>query len=283
MIKFINLDIINIGENSMAYSYKTSIAFGLVYIPITLYNTIKNNDIGFNMLDKKTKSRVKYKKTCEDCDDKTIKNEDIVKGYKVSDNNYVIFEEGELEKLKGKNDKNIIIEKFCALSDINPIYFDKTFYVVPENKGAEKAYYLLLSTLKDENKVGIAKTMFGSSECVVALWVKENSLVLSRLFFDEEVQRNPAENITAEVSKQEKTLAKSIIEAMDGKFNPSEYKDEYAQRVKKAIKDKAKGKKIKDIDNEKTVKITDLMEALQKSVNGLENKSDKVVKIKKKA
>lgn len=268
----------------MAYSYKTSIAFGLVYIPITLYNTIKNNDIGFNMLDKKTKSRVKYKKTCEDCGDKTINNEDIVKGYKVSDNDYVIFEEDEFEKLKGKSDKNIIIEKFCALSDINPIYFDKTFYVVPENKGAEKAYYLLLSTLKDENKVGIAKTMLGSSECVVALWVKENSLVLSRLFFDEEVQRNPAENITAEVSKQEKTLAKSIIEAMDGKFNPSEYKDEYAQRVKQAIKDKAKGKEIKDVDNDKTVKITDLMEALQKSVNSLENKgSDKVVKIKKKA
>ena len=268
----------------MAYSYKTSIAFGLVYIPITLYNTIKNNDIGFNMLDKKTKSRVKYKKTCEDCGDKTIKNEDIVKGYKVGDNDYVIFEEDELEKLKGKSDKNIIIEKFCALSDINPIYFDKTFYVVPENKGAEKAYYLLLSTLKDENKVGIAKTMLGSSECVVALWVKGSSLVLSRLFFDEEVQRNPAENITAEVSKQEKMLAKSIIEAMDGKFDPSEYKDEYAERVKKAIKDKAKGKEIKVIDNEKTVKITDLMEALQKSVNSLENKgSGKVVKIKKKA
>ena len=268
----------------MAYSYKTSIAFGLVYIPITLYNTIKNNDIGFNLLDKKTGSRVQYIKTCKDCDDKIIKNEDIVKGYKIDEDNYVIFEEQELEKLKGKKDKNIIIEKFCNLKDINPIYFDKTFYVAPASKGSEKALYLLISTLKEENKVGIAKTMLGSSECVVALWVKDENLVLSRLFFEEEVQSSPMPKIDINLSSQEKTLAKNIIDAMTGKFNPKDYKDEYNERVKKAIKDKAQGKTIKKYDNEKTVNITDLMDALQKSVKELENNksNSKIIKLKKK-
>lgn len=266
----------------MAYSYKTSIAFGLVYIPIALANTIKNNDIGFNMLDKKTKSRVQYKKTCEECNDRVVKNQDIVKGYQIEKDKYVVFEEVELEKLKTKGDKNIMIDKFVSLNEINPIYFDKTYYVVPDTKSAEKAFCLLLNVLKQENKVGIAKTMLGSSECVVALWVKDNDLILSRLFFDEEVQRNPAENINEKVTEKELDLAKTIINSMSGNFDPKEYKDEYNARVRQAIKDKAKGKEVKSYDDGKTVKITDLMDALQQSVESI-NKPKNVVKMKKKA
>ena len=268
-----------IKEIFMAYSYKTSIGFGLVYIPITLHNTIKNNDIGFNMLDKKTKSRVQYKKTCVDCNDKVLKNEDIVKAYEIEKGQYVIFEDEELERLKSKKDKNIIIDKFVSLEEINPIYYDKTYYVVPESKGAEKAFYLLKEVLKKENKVGIAKTMLGSSECVIALWVRDDNLLLSKLFFDEEVQHSPTGEIKQDISKQEVTLAKEIIKGMSGNFNPADYKDEYNARVKQAIKDKAKGKQIKQVDDDKTIKITDLMDALQASVQNL----DKVVKIKKKA
>lgn len=263
----------------MAYSYKTSIGFGLVYIPITLHNTIKNNDIGFNMLDKKTKSRVQYKKTCVDCNDKVLKNEDIVKAYEIEKGQYIIFEDEELERLKSKKDKNIIIDKFVSLEEINPIYYDKTYYVSPESKGAEKAFYLLKEVLKKENKVGIAKTMLGSSECVIALWVRDDNLLLSKLFFDEEVQHSPTGEIKQDISKQEVTLAKEIIKGMSGNFNPADYKDEYNARVKQAIKDKAKGKQIKQVDDDKTIKITDLMDALQASVQNL----DKVVKIKKKA
>ena len=263
----------------MAYSYKTSIGFGLVYIPITLHSAIKNNDIGFNMLDKKTKSRVQYKKTCIDCNDKVLKNEDIVKAYEIEKGQYVIFEDEELDKLKSKKDKNIIIDKFVSLEEINPIYYDKTYYVVPDTKGAEKAFYLLKEVLKKENKVGISKTMLGSSECVIALWVRDDNLLLSKLFFEEEVQHSPAGDIKQTLSKQEFALAKEIIKNMSGDFVPAEYKDEYNARVKQAIKDKAKGKKIEQIDDDKPIKITDLMDALQASVQNL----DKVVKIKKKA
>ena len=103
----------------MAYSYKGSISFGLVYIPVTLHSTIKENDIGFNMIDKKTMSRVKYKKTCADCEGREVKQEDIVKGFEYEDGKYVIFEDKDFEKIKSKKDKNITIEKFVNLSEVD--------------------------------------------------------------------------------------------------------------------------------------------------------------------
>ena len=115
----------------MAYSYKGSISFGLVYIPVTLQSSIKQNDIGFNMIDKKTKSRVRYKKTCEECDGREVKQEDIVKGFEYEDGKYVIFEEKDFEKIKTKKDKNITIEQFVEVAEVDPIYYDKPYYVVP--------------------------------------------------------------------------------------------------------------------------------------------------------
>lgn len=117
----------------MAYSYKGSISFGLVYIPVTLHGTIKENDIGFNMIDKKKMSRVKYKKTCADCEGREVRQDDIVKGFEYEDGKYVIFEEKDFEKLKSKKDKNITIEKFVNLSEVDPLYFDKPYYVVPRS------------------------------------------------------------------------------------------------------------------------------------------------------
>lgn len=250
----------------MAHSYKSAIGFGLVYIPITLHNTIKNNDIGFNMLDKKTKSRVQYKKTCVDCNDRIVKNDDIIKGYEIDKDTYITFTNEELEKLKSKKDKNIMIEEFVDLSEINPIYFDKTYYVSPEKKESTKAYYLLKTVLKEEKKVGIAKTMLGSTECVVALWVKDDDLLISRLFFHDEVQANPAANIQEKVTAKELNLAKNIIDSMLGKFQPEVYKDEYNERLRKAIEDKSQGKTIRKVDRDKPIKIISLMDALEASL-----------------
>ncbi|MGN0961016.1 MAG: Ku protein, partial [Christensenellales bacterium] len=109
----------------MAYSYKGAITFGLVYIPINLVVSVKEHDIGFNMLEKKTKSRVKYKKTCVDCNDKEVKNEDIVKGYQYEKDKYVIFTDEDFEKIKTEKDKNITIEQFVNIEEIDPIYYDK--------------------------------------------------------------------------------------------------------------------------------------------------------------
>lgn len=249
----------------MAYSYKGAITFGMVYIPINLSLCIKEHNIGFNMLEKNTKSRVKYKKTCVDCNNKEIKNEDIVKGYQYEKDKYVIFTDKDFEKLKSQKDKNITIEKFVSLSEVDPIYFDKAYYVKPI--GADKAYNLLLKAMKEEKKAGIAKTVLGTKETLILLRESDGKMLVNTLFYDAEVQKAPAiEN--KKITKQELDLAKTLINQMTDKFNPAEYKDEYYEKLKKAIKKKINGNEIVETKDEtEPVKIINLMDALQKSLN----------------
>lgn len=248
----------------MAYSYKGAITFGLVYIPITLSLCVKEQDIGFNMLEKHTKSRVKYKKTCVDCDDKTIKNEDIVKGYQYEKDKYVIFTDEDFEKIKSPKDKNITIEQFVNLDEIDPIYYDKAYYVKPV--GADKAYHVLLKAMEQENKAGIAKTVLGTKETLILLRVRDGKMLINTLYFYGEIQKAP-EIATAKITSKELDLAKNLINQMDSKFNPQKYKDEYYVKLKKAIKRKIDGNEIVESkDEKKPVKIINLMEALQKSL-----------------
>lgn len=254
----------------MAYSYKGAITFGLVYIPITLSLSIKEQDIGFNMLEKKTKSRVKYRKTCVDCQDREVKNEDIVKGYQYEKDKYVIFSDDDFEKLKTSKDKNITIEKFVNLDEIDPIYYDKAYFVKPS--GADKAYNVLLKAMESERKAGIAKTVLGTKETLIVIRVRNGTMLINTLYFHSEVQKAP-EVESSKVSKQEVELAKNLIGQMSGTFEPEKYKDEYHEKVKKAIKRKISGNEIIEAKDEKEpVKIINLMEALQKSLDSSRKK-----------
>ena len=257
----------------MAYSYKGAITFGLVYIPITLSLSVKQQDIGFNMLEKKTKSRVKYKKTCVDCNNKEVKNEDIVKGYQYEKDKYVIFTNEDFEKIKTPKDKNITIEQFVNLDEIDPIYFDKAYFVKPV--GADKAFHVLLKAMESEKKAGIAKTVLGTKETLILLRVRDGKMLVNTLYFYSEVQEAPKiEN--KKIAKKEVDLAKNLINQMSGKFEPQKYKDEYYNRLKKAIKRKIAGNEIVETKEDKEpVKIINLMEALQKSLETKPSSSSK--------
>ncbi len=252
----------------MAYSYKGSLSFGLVYIPITLHSTIKNNDIGFNMIDKKTMSRVKYKKTCVDCEEREVKQADIVKGFEYEDGKYVIFEEDDFEKIKSKKDKNITIEEFVDLEEIDPLYFDRPYYVVPT--GAEKAFYVLLKAMEEAGKAGIAKAVLGTKETLIMIRAKEGQMLLNTLFFFEEVTQNPAKEVKIEGTAKEMKLAKDIISSMSGHFEPQKYRDEYREKVQKAIEQKIAGKAIVAPKERSETKIINLMDALQKSLKNVQ-------------
>lgn len=264
----------------MAYSYKGSISFGLVYIPVTLHSTIKNNDIGFNMIDKKTMSRVKYKKTCADCDGREVRQEDIVKGYEYEEGKYVLFDEKDFEKLKSKKDKNITIEQFVNLAEIDPLYFDKPYYVAPT--GAEKAFAVLLSAMEEEGKAAVAKTVLGTKETLIAIRAKDGQMLLNTLFFAEEVTKNPAKEIKNEASEAEIRMAKTIIESMTGKFEPEKYKDEYREKVLAAIEQKISGKEINSPRERSEGKVIDLMDALQKSLLAVKSPRRKKRRLSKK-
>ena len=245
-------------------SFKGALTFGLVYIPITLSVSVKNNDIGFNMLDKKTMTRIKYKKTCIDCDNKEVDNKNIVKGYQYAKDKYVIFTDKDFEKLKSKKDKNIVIEQFVSLNEIDPIYFDKAYYATPN--GADKAFNVLLKAMEKENKAGIARTVIGTKECLIVLRVRNGQMLVNTLFFHSEIQKAPEVKKTS-VAKKELDLAINLINQMSTTFKPEKFKDEYNEKVKKAIKQKIAGNEIIETkDDFEPVKIINLMEALQKSL-----------------
>ncbi|HRU84021.1 MAG TPA: Ku protein [Eubacteriales bacterium] len=246
---------------------KSSISFGLVYIPVELQNTIKNNDIGFNMIDKKTMSRIKYKKTCVDCEGREVKQEDIVKGFEYERGKYVILEEEELEKIKTQKQKSIVIERFVDLDEIDALYFDKTYYLAPT--GAEKAFTLLLKAMNDEKKAGIAKTVLGAKETLIVIRARGGEMLLSTLYFKEEVRPNPAKNIGGDVSDKELSVAKTIIKTMAGKFDPEEYRDEYREKLVAAIEKKISGKEIETPKERPQYRVANRMDALESTLKGL--------------
>lgn len=248
----------------MAYSFKGSINLGFIYIPITLHLVVKDQSIHFHMLDRKTQSRVKYKKTCVDCKNRELKNEDIIKGFEYEEGKYVLFEEEDFEKIKEKKDKNIIIEHFANLNEIDPIYYDKSYYINPI--GGKKAFLLLLKAIEKEKKVGIAKTVIGNKESLVLIRVKDGQMILNTMHFQEELQESPIININDSISTIEFKLAKELIDSMTKPFDPLEYKDEYKLKLEKAIELKIKGKNIVSSKEQKQIPVKDLMEALQMSL-----------------
>jgi len=253
----------------MPPSYKSAISFGLVYVPVTLHVTVKNRDIGFNMLYKKTGERIRYHKTCENCPEQ-LTSGDIVKGYQYEKGKYVTLTDKEFESLKSEKNKSIEIAQFVKLDEIDPIYFEKSYFVNPT--GAEKAFKLILDALRSENKVGVAKTVLGQKEQLVALRAMGSDMILYTMHFYDELQGNPTKSLDEKTTENELKMASQIIDNMTSKFDPKQYKDEYRGRLEKAIKEKIAGKTIRQPKTAKIAKITNLMEALKASVDATAKK-----------
>lgn len=249
----------------MAQSYKSAISFGLVYVPITLHACIKSDDISFNTLYKKTGERIKYKKTCEHCP-QNVNPDDIVRGYQYEKDRYVILTDAEIEKLKTPKEKSIEIESFVSLSEIDPIYFDKSYYIKPT--GAENAFLIILKALKKQNKVGIAKTVLGTKEQIVAIREINGQMILNTMHFYDEIQANPVKELKDKITEKELKLAEMVIENMTGVFEIEKFENEYKNKIMKAINDKIAGKKITKADAGivKPHNVINLMDALTQSL-----------------
>ncbi len=249
----------------MAFSYKSSISFGLVYIPIRLHNIIRPNNIGFNMLDKKTNSRISYKKVAV-ASGEEVDNQDIVKGYQYEKDRYVIFEDSDFEKIKTTRDKSINIERFVEIDEIDPIYYNKSYYVTPD--GAERAFILLKDAMESEGKIGIARTVLGTKDNLIALRINNGEMVLNSMHFYSEVQKNPIKEIKVQADQREIELARMIINSMVSKFQPEDYNDEYYLRLQHAIQEKVNGQEVTIPEDISSPNIAiDLMEALQRTLN----------------
>lgn len=241
---------------------KASITFGLVYIPVKLELAVKNNDISFNQLHKRTKERIRYKKTCPSCEGE-VSPGDIVKGYEYESGKYVIIDDDEFEKLKTPRDRSIVIESFVNAKDIDPIYYGKTYYIHPDK--ATKPLALLVSAMSD-NKVAIARTVMSYKQNLVALRIKDKALTMSLLYYYDEIVAPPIYP-TEKLTKNEQELAKTLIASMSGKFEPKNYKDEYQEKLRAAINMKIRGKEIVATPTAKDESAPiDLVAALQQSL-----------------
>jgi|SRR5690625_1250365 len=220
--------------------WKGTISFGLVNIPVKMHAATENKDVKLRQLHKECQTPVKYEKVCPACNRK-VENEEIVKAYEYAKNKFVILDEEELEALrKEQTDKAVEIIDFVKLADIDPIYFEKSYYLSP-NEGGNKAYGLLRNALKDTKKIGVAKMMIRSKEQLAVIRVYANTLVVETIHYPDEVRDvKDVPNVPNKVEtvKNELDTAKMLIEQLTTKFDPDKYKDEYRTALLELIEEK---------------------------------------------
>ena len=244
---------------------KTSISFGLVNIPVEINPVIKNNDISFNQLHKKCLSKIRYVKYCPHCK-KEVKQSDIIRGYEYKNDEYLTLTNEEFNKLKSEDEKVIEIVGFLNFNEVDPIYFEKSYQIKTSNKS--KSFSLFKEALNKTKKVALAKTVIGTKFYYVLIRLMNDELIMNTLYFDEEVIL--ADEIAdAKFTKKELDLAVELINSLKIKFKPEEYRDEYQEKVKDALKQKEKGKAVKKPKARNTRNIKDLMTALEMSLRNV--------------
>ncbi|MCD5323978.1 MULTISPECIES: Ku protein [Pontibacillus] len=265
--------------------WKGTISFGLVNIPVKLHSATENKDISLRQLHDECKSPIEYERTCPVCE-REVEKEEIVKAYEYAKNKFVVLDDEELEELKKEqSSKAVEIMDFVKLSDIDPIYFEKSYYLSPD-EGGTKAYSLLRQTLTDTEKIGVAKIIIRSKEQLAIVRVYENTLVMETIHYPDEVRdvkEVPNVPEEMELGKKELETAKTLVEQLTSDFDPEQYKDDYRQALLDLIEAKKNNEDISTAEPKPTPdNVTDLMEALEKSLDK-NNKKTKKKSTKKKS
>jgi len=250
-----------------------SISFGLLNVPVKLYSAVSKQTVRFRELREGDGSRVKHKRVAES-DGKEVPYEKIVKGYEYAPDQYVVLSRDELSELEPQRSRTIEIQDFVDLDDIDPIYFEQPYYLGPD-KGAARAYALLVQAMKDSRKVAIARFVLRNKEHLAAIRPMEDVLTLTTMRFQDEVT-SPGD-LDGEVFEEEKPkkpekreleMAKQLIESLAGNFKPNSYRDEYREELLDLLERKAEGKDVVSAPTEepKPTKAPDLMAALEESL-----------------
>ncbi len=247
--------------------WKGVVSFGLVSIPVKLFPATEKKDVKFSYLHEKCKAPVKYKRICSSCEEE-VSYEDIIRGYEYEKGKYVIFSEEELEHFPQGRSRTIDILDFVDLKEIDPVYFDKTYYLAPGETG-EKPYLLLRRTMEQTNKIAIARVVIRTRETLAAIRVYNNILAMETMFFPDEVRKTdlvPFEDRGINIHENELKMAGQLVENLAADFKPEKYRDEYRERLLEAIQAKVAGQEIEVPEIPEKAKIVDLMEALRASV-----------------
>ncbi len=248
--------------------WKGAISFGMVSIPIKIYTATEEKDVRFNMLHATDKSRVKQKLFCAEEDIEIDRGNDVVKGYEVTPDNYVIMEDEDFEKVNVASTHTIDIKSFVNLEEIDPILYQKTYYLEPEDIGL-KPFALLMAALRETNRVAIAKVTFRQKEQLCSLRLYGSTIALETMFYADEVRSPDELSVPGEeidVTDRDLKMARSLVDMLsDEDFDLAQYKDEYREGLLEIINKKAEGQII-ETPTAAPAKITDLTEALRASV-----------------
>jgi DNA end-binding protein Ku len=248
-----------------------AISFGLVNIPVKLYSAVSRKTVRFHQIDAESGQRIRQQRVNPESGDE-VPYEQIVKGYEISPDRYVTITPEELEALEPQKTRTIDIEEFVDLEQIDPIYYDHPYYLAPD-KGAGKAYRLLLEAMEQADKVAIARVVIRSKENLVALRSYDGAITMETMLFpDEVVPPDSIEELASvdgnvKTSKRELDMAKQLIESLSGDFDAERYRDEYRERVLDLIERKAAGETITvEAPEPERKEVPDLMAALEASI-----------------
>ena len=245
-----------------------TISFGLVSIPIKMYSAATSAGVSFNQLHQKCGGRIRQQLICPTCNE-VVERGALVKGYEFAKDQYVQFTEEELKALEEETNKMIDIAEFVPLAEVDPIYFEKTYYLGPD-KGGEKAYRLLTDAMQKSERVALAKFVMRGKENLVLIRPAKDGLMLHTMYFADEIRDfgEVDKGDAAKVKPGELDLAERLVgELTSEKFRPEQYSDEYRTRVLQVVESKVEGREVTSLAPQaQRAQVIDLMEALKQSL-----------------
>ena len=249
--------------------WKGSLSFGLVTIPVRMYPATDEKSVSFNQLRASDHSRIGYQRVAK-ADGEEVPYDQIVKGYEYEPDRYVVFEPDELDALKPQSSRTVEILQFVPLEQIDPIYFQRSYYLAPEAAGA-KAYALLSRAMRDKSSVAVCKITLRDKEHLATLRLRDEMFVLETMYWPDEIRDLSLADVditdVPEPRPQEVSMAEALIENLTEDFDPSAYTDTYRQKVLDAVRAKVEGQEITVVDDAgEPTGVVDLMEALRQSV-----------------
>lgn len=246
-------------------AWKGHLTFGLVSIPIRLYPAARSERIEFHQLHKACRTRLRRPLFCPTCN-RIVEQSEVVKGYEYEKGRYLLVESDEITKLTPETGGNMEISDFVPLSEIDPIYFDASYYAVPDKQG-ERAYSLLVQTMGETGMIAVATVVMHQREYVVAVRSRDRGLTLHTLYFADEIREMPEYGETqTEVKPEEAKLAKELITKLTAHFTPEKYHDEYKAKLQQLLQARAKGKKVALVSERKLAPVIDIGSALKESL-----------------
>lgn len=248
--------------------WKGAVSFGLVSVPVKLYSATENKDISFRQVHAKDGGRIKYQRICS-LDGEEVAYADIAKGYETEDGEMVILDDSDMAELPATSSREISVEKFVPSEQIDPMLFEKSYYLEPEKTGA-KPYALLRKALEEADRMALVTVSLRNRMSLAVLRVREDVIVLQTMMWPDEIRTPDFGSVDVEDAKPaEAKMATMLVETLAGDFDPGEFEDDYREAVEALVKAKIEGGEVKAAPaaRKSSGEVVDLLAALQRSVD----------------